>query len=252
MYVHACNLLSAHVKNKELHEDYLEEREEQIVKITDNVGTGDALYVEKDKRITIALPVFEEPEIVAKFIDGNKEILEKYPLIVVDRKGGLALKEYASFYRKTCCPTIGLPLGRSRRFLIGRVQTEFTLNLDADVLLPKNFVKKSLKKFEDPKVAVVALDYENLQGHLAFGPSIWRTEILQKLYDWEFRKTKKCECVYMWRKVRGAKYKIETLCMRAKHLKSVGTLIRQGKRGFRNCSWNILSRLYARAPRICG
>lgn len=219
------------------------------MKIIGNVGTRDALYVEKDKKITIALPVFEEPEIVAKFIEGNKEILEKYPLIVIDRKGGEPLKEYASFYRKTCCPTIGLPLGSSRKFLIGRVQTEFTLNLDVDVLLPKNFVKESLKKFEDPKVAVVALDYENLQGHLAFGPSIWRTEILQKLYDWEVRK-RECECIYMWGKVRGAKYKIETLCMRAKHLRSVSTLVRQEKRGFRNCTWNILSRLYTRAPRI--
>jgi hypothetical protein len=222
------------------------------VKIIGNVDTSDASYVEKNKKITIALPVFEEPEIVAKFIEGNKKILEKHPLIVIDRKGGEALKEYASFYRKTCCPTIGLPLGSSRKFLVGRVQTEFTLNLDVDVLLPKNFVKESLKKFEDPKVAVVALDYEDLQGHLAFGPSIWRTEVLQKLYDWEFRKTRECECIYMWGKVRGAGYKIETLCMRAKHLKSVGTLIRQEKRGFRNCTWNILSRLYTRAPRIRG
>ena len=221
-----------------------------MVKTTANVGTYDSSYVEKDKKITIALPVFEEPEIVAKFIECNMEILEKYPLIVIDRKGGEALKEHASFYRKTCCPTIGLPLGSSRRFLIRRGQTEFTLNLDVDVLLPRNFVEESLKKFEDPKVAVVALDYENLQGHLAFGPSIWKTEILQKLYDWEFRKTRKCECIYMWDKVHKAKYKIETLCMRAKHLRSVGTLIRQEKRCFLNCTSNILSRLYTRAPLI--
>ncbi|MDH5375921.1 MAG: hypothetical protein OEW95_08925 [Candidatus Bathyarchaeota archaeon] len=207
------------------------------------------VHFDKDKKITIALPVFEDPEIVAKFIDGNKEILEKYPLIVIDRNGGEALKEYASFYRKTCCPTIGLPLGSSRGFLIGRVETEFTLNLDVDVLLPKHFVKESLKKFEDPKVAVVALDYENLQGHLAFGPSIWRTEILQNLYDWGLWKTRKCECIYMWGKVRGAKYKVETLGMRAKHLRSVSILIGQGKRGFLNCSWNILSRLYTRFKR---
>jgi len=207
---------------------------------------GNTLYVEEENKITIVLPVFEEPDIVAKFIDGNKEILEKYPVIVIDRKGGEALREYASFYRKTCCPAIGWPLGRSRRFLIGRVQTEFTLNLDVDVLLPKHFVKESLKKFEDPKVAVVALDYENPQGHLAFGPSIWRTEILQKLYDWGLWKTKKCECIYMWGKVRESKYKVETLGTIAKHLKSVGTLAEQEKRGFLDCSWNILSRLYHR------
>jgi hypothetical protein len=207
------------------------------------------IYVNEDEKITLALPVFEDPKIVAKFIDSNKEILEKYPVIVIDRKGGEALKKYASFYRKTCCPTIGLPLRSSRRFLIGRVQTEFTLNLDVDVLLPKDFVEESLKKFEDPKVAVVALDYEDPQGHLAFGPSLWRTEILQNLYDWGLWKTKKCECIYMWGKVRGANYKIETLGMRAKHLKSVSILIGQRKRGFLNCSWNILSRLYTRFKR---
>jgi len=214
------------------------------VKTDGNAGTCDALYFEKDEKITIALPVFEKPEIVAKFIEGNKEILKKYPLIVIDRKGGKALKEYTSFYRKTCCPTIGFSLGSSRRFLIRRVQTEFTLNLDVDVLLPKDFVKESLRKFEDPKVAVVALDYENPQGHLAFGPSIWRTEILQKLYDWGLWKTRKCECNYMWGKVRSSKYKIETLGMRAKHLKSLATLVQQGKRCFFSCSLSILSRLH--------
>jgi cellulose synthase/poly-beta-1,6-N-acetylglucosamine synthase-like glycosyltransferase len=216
-------------------------------KIVGNVGPCDALFLEKDKKITIALPVYEEPDIVANFIDGNKEILEKYPVIVVDRKGGEALKKYASFYKKTSCPTIGLPLGNSRKFLIGRVQTEFTLNLDADVLLPKNFVKESLKKFEDPEVAVVALDYENPQGHLAFGPSIWRTEILQKLYDWQkLLKRKKCECIHMWSKVQRAKYRVETLGMSAKHVRSGDKLTRPREKGFLDRSWTILSRLYRR------
>lgn len=112
------------------------------MEVTGNAGTWDALYIENDRKITIALPVFEEPEVVAKFVNSNKEILKKHPLIVIDRKGGDILKEYASFYRKTSCPTIGWPLERSRRFLIRRVQTEFTLNLDVDVLLPKTFCKR--------------------------------------------------------------------------------------------------------------
>lgn len=109
----------------------------------------------------------------------------------------------------------------------------------------KHFVKESLKKFKDPRVAVVALNYEKPQGHLAFGPSIWRTKILQKLYDYESLKTRKCECIYMWNKVRGAKYKIETLNMRAKHLKSLGDFIKQRNGWFHNCAWNILIRLRA-------
>ncbi|MQY62144.1 glycosyltransferase [archaeon] len=215
---------------------------EQIMKFTGNSGKCDALSKKKDK-ITIVLPVFEEPEIVAKFVNSNKEILKKYPVIVIDRKGGDILKEYASFYRKTSCPTIGWPLGSSRGFLIRRVQTKFTLNLDIDVLLPKNFLKESLKKFKDPQVAAVALDYEKPQGHLAFGPSIWRTEILQKLYDWRFWKTRKCECIYMWDKLHGERNKLETLNMRAKHLKSLGDFIKQRKGGFHNSTWNILIRL---------
>jgi hypothetical protein len=45
--------------------------------------------------------------------------------------------------------------------------------------------------------------------------------------NWAEWKTKESECIYMWGKVRGAKYKIETLGMRAKHLRSVGTLTGQ-------------------------
>ena len=200
----------------------------------------------RNNTVTLVLPVMEEPEIVAKFVEGNKNILENFPLLVLDLKGGEPLKEYAFFYKKTRCPTIGMPLGSSRSFLIRRVQTEFTLNLDVDILLPKNFVTKALTKFKDPKVAVVALDYEKSQGHLAFGPSMWRTKILQALYNWEIWKTNECECIYMWKKVHKANYKIETLNMQARHLKSLGESIKQRKQGFSNCSWNILSLLYKR------
>jgi hypothetical protein len=198
----------------------------------------------RNDTVTLVLPVMEEPEVVYKFIEGNKDILKKFPLLVLDLKGGEPLKEYAFFYKKTRCPTIGMPLGSSRRFLIRRVQTEFTLNLDVDVLLPKNFVTKALTRFADSKVAAVALDYENSQGHLAFGPSLWRTKILQELYNWEIWKTKECECIYMWKKAHQANYKIKTLNMRAKHLKSLGEIIKQRKQGLSNCGWNILSLLY--------
>ena len=52
------------------------------MKIIGNVCTRDALHLEKGKKITIALPVFEEPEIVAKFIEGNKEILQNIHLLL--------------------------------------------------------------------------------------------------------------------------------------------------------------------------
>ena len=69
-------------------------------------------------------------------------------------------------------------------------------------------------------VVVVAIDYEKPQGHLAFGTSIWRTEVLKQLYDWESEKVGDCECIHMWKKVHCAGLQIETLPYRAKHLKS--------------------------------
>jgi len=198
------------------------------------------MFSEMGNRLTIVLPVFDEPAVVAKFVKHNESILKKYPLFVLDRKGGDVLKKYAAFYKKTSCPTIGLLLGSSRRFLIRRVQTEFTLNLDGDVLLPANFVEEALKKFENPRVVAVALDYTQSQGHAAFGPSIWRTSVLQKMYDWKFLKTIRCECLYMWDKLREEGYEVDTLDMRAIHLKSWGDFITQRNGGFQYHAWKIL------------
>ena len=206
--------------------------------------TGDLLSSKNEKStITITLPVFEEPEIVEKFLENNKETLEKHPIIVVDRKGGRILKDRALFYKKTSCPKIGMLLGSSRKFLINRVQTEFTLNLDTDIVLPTNFIGEALMKLKDPQVAAVALDYEKSQDHLAFGPSIWKTQILKKLYDWEYLKTTKCECIYMWEKLNNEGYKVEGLTMKAKHLKSFGDTLVIKKGGFYNCAWKNVMRI---------
>lgn len=201
------------------------------------------LRPKKDNSVTIIIPVFEEPELVTKFVNSNKEILEKHPLFVINRKGGDVLRDRASFYKKTSCPTIGMLLGSSRKFLIRRVQTKFTLCLDTDVLLPENFVQEALKKFEDSQVAAVALDYEKSQDHLAFGPSIWRTKILQKMYNWEYVKTTKCECIYMWDKLHKNGYKIETVDMRAKHIKDLGDFMIKKKGGLRNYTWKNIMRI---------
>ena len=203
----------------------------------------------KDNKITILIPVFEEPEIVAKFVDENKSILKRYPVFVLNKKGGAILKEYTSFYKKSSCPTIGWPLGSSRKFLIRRVQTEFSLNLDVDTILPPDFVNEALKKLNDPKVGAIALDYENPQGHLAFGPSLWRTKVLQKLYDYTFWKPK-CECIYMWNKLHRANLKVETLNKKAKHLKLLGDSIRQNKAGFLDYLWNIFISIAAKFKKI--
>jgi len=55
-------------------------------------------------------------------------------------------------------------------------------------------------------------------GHLGFGQSIWRTELLKELYDWDITNTM-CECTYLWGKLNRTKYRLETLSnIRCEHL----------------------------------
>jgi hypothetical protein len=152
-----------------------------------------------NKILTVVLPLKENQEILEKFIEGNRELLTNYPLIVIGFGN----------------------LPEARKYGISLVQTSFTLNLDSDVIIPLDFIEEALKEFQDDKVVVISIPYESdIQGHLPFGPSLWRTEILQELYDWEFGKGD-CECRYMWEKVKSLGYKIVELDMKAKHLRRI-------------------------------
>lgn len=171
--------------------------------------------------LTIVIPVYENPKIIKEFIIGNEKILTENRVIVVNRKGGEELKPFSTkwIYRDT-------PFWEARREGLDLVETEYTLCLDSDTILPDGYVEEALTILQLRRfVAVVAIDYEDLQGHLAFGTSIWRTAILRGLFDWSKNKDnspKECECVFMWSKVRRSKFKVETLDMRAKHLKIEG------------------------------
>lgn len=171
--------------------------------------------------LTIVIPVYENPKIIKEFIIGNEKILTENRVIVVNRKGGEELKPFSTkwIYRDT-------PFWEARREGLDLVETEYTLCLDSDTILPDGYIEEALTILQLRRfVAVVAIDYEDLQGHLAFGTSIWRTAILRGLFDWSKNKDnspKECECVYMWSKVRRSKFKVETLDMRAKHLKIEG------------------------------
>jgi hypothetical protein len=56
--------------------------------------------IKNDKMVSIVLPVFEEPEVVAKFLDYNIEIVHQCPLFVLDAKGGEILKNMLPFIEK--------------------------------------------------------------------------------------------------------------------------------------------------------
>jgi glycosyltransferase involved in cell wall biosynthesis len=168
----------------------------------------------KSKIITIVIPVKSPQELVASFLETNKKQLRKYKVVVVDSGGGEILEKYASTYLKE-----DLALSFARRRGYEFVKTPFTFNLDADVKIPETFFKDAMKILnEQEDVAVVALDYEKSMGHYGFGCSLWRTDILKKLYRWK-RGKPECECVFMWHRTLIAGKKLETLPYRAVHLR---------------------------------
>jgi len=160
--------------------------------------------------ITTVIAVREDAPI-HQFLELNP-FITKFPIIVVDSGGGEILRDVATEYIKET-----LPLSKARRTGILRVKTHYTLILDVDTVLPPEYITEALKILREENIAVTALDYEQLQGHLGFGTSLWKTQILKNLYDWEEGKI--CECVWMWSKVRKAGYRLETLPYRARHLK---------------------------------
>jgi len=168
-------------------------------------------------KITIVIPVKNPPNIDA-FISANSKLFSKYRIIVIDGGGGEKLKPFTEKYHRT-----SLSMSDARSLGISMVKTPFTLNLDSDVILPEDFIPNALKKLENKDVVVVSIEYERIQGHLPFGPSLWKTEWLQKLYDWRgwTEKMPICECIWMWNRVHTSGKNIETLCMRAKHLKGI-------------------------------
>lgn len=167
--------------------------------------------------LTICTPVKEDPSIVEKWLKLNRKILDKYPLVVVDRIGGQVLKDVATHYFQ-----VNSGLAFARRFCVEGVTSPYVLCLDADTVVPTLFPDVAVQLLErNPHLGAIALDYERLQGHLAFGASVWRADLLRILYTWRLEgNTNLCECFYMWNKLKAAGYGLEIPgLMRAKHLK---------------------------------
>jgi hypothetical protein len=179
--------------------------------------------------LSIVLPVKNPPDIQL-FIELTKPLLQLYPLIVVDSGGGEPLRPYCRYYLQQDCH-----FWEARRIGYGLAEAPFILNLDVDTVLPSKYVDEALKILEGDKAEAVAIDYERLQGHYAFGTSIWKTDWLMKLYDYPPKPVEKlikvgkqewvtafqcgfCECTYMWAKLLNCGGRLETLPYRAKHL----------------------------------
>lgn len=176
--------------------------------------------------ITILIPCCEEDQLVEWSIRANYEILVKYPLIIVDKNGGdkfLLLNQQGNLDIQYFAQDTSFWF--ARRFGLEFVKTKYVLCLDVDTVLPPHYIEDALSILESrPEVVCVAIDYAhpNHQNHLAFGTSIWRTELLKELYDWRLTADQQfgiCECKYMWQKVEKKKMIVETLSVEAKHLK---------------------------------
>lgn len=182
--------------------------------------------------ITIVIPV-KNPKFIDEFIDGNIDVLTNFPVIVVDSGGGEKLGKIAKVHIQK-----DVKLCEARKIGYGIVETEFIMNLDADVIIPKLYIQEALKALSiADAVSIFYEDVNHCQGALEFGCSIWRTDVLRKLYDFSFEivvsgKIVKvgshkfstlhngwCECTYMWRKLKENGFNLETLPFRAKHLK---------------------------------
>ena len=136
--------------------------------------------------LTILMLVNNEKQwIKDRFIEGNWKLLKR------------------PFLHITIGPEVK-GFWKARKEGLKRVESEYVLNLDADTILPEDYIEEAIHLLNvNPQVYAVALDYQFpfTQGHLAFGTSVWRTEVLRRLYN--FEPGDQCECIYMWNKIQG-------------------------------------------------
>lgn len=182
--------------------------------------------------ITIVIPI-KNPYDLDLFIENNKEIFKKHKVIVIDSGGGEKIQQCATKYIKK-----DVKLPNARMIGYDLTTTKYVMNLDSDVVIPEGYIDKAISLLESGAFAVSIFyeDVEHCQGALEYGISIWNTEKVRKLYDFSFDMivgdivkigpqtysslvSGWCECTYMWRKIKDNNGKLETLPIRAIHLK---------------------------------
>ena len=189
--------------------------------------------------LTIVIPIKNPPNLDL-FIKENKALLRSEARkIVIDSDGGNQFQNARSLgFLPLLYEGRDVPLWEARKIGYEYTVTPFILNLDCDVVLPLEYVDNALLLLREGKADAVAIHFDPVKtGHLEFGTSLWKTDILKKLYDYNISlisdgKIVKvgsmaystlnngwCECTYMWRKLKANGYKLETLPMRAKHLR---------------------------------
>jgi len=173
--------------------------------------------------VTIVIPVKEDPRIVKEFINWNQRLLTEFPLIVIDSKGGEQLKAYADWYFKG-----KMPFWQARKMAYKQVKTKFIFNLDSDVVPNRDYLLFAIHYLEDMDIGAVSTFFWNKphMGKLEYGVSVWRTELLKELYDYNPNKMSRdhrlCECIYMWDRLESKGHKLRPSDLFAKHINKEG------------------------------
>ena len=185
----------------------------------------------KNSNISIVIPVYNPPDLET-FINKNIGELMVNQTIVIDSGGGEALRNVSSIYVQQ-----KLSMLEARQLGYSLANEDYILNLDADMIIPLNFIPSAKKILQNnPNVGAVSLLHRKngkMIVHLTFGCSLWKKELLQKFYDYNPQKiadnnqvicvnpsseNKKyvivdcpfhCECVYMWSQLAFNGYSVE-------------------------------------------
>lgn len=124
----------------------------------------------------------------------------------------LLLKKLSQYHGKYLISlSMAKGMAQGRKEAIDRVCGIYTVIVDMDTEIPERYIEDAIALLsKDSKLACIAIDYTESQGHYAFGASVWKTEALKKLYDYR-EGTGWCECIYMYHKVLQAGYSMDTI-----------------------------------------
>jgi len=165
--------------------------------------------------LSVVIPVRDPPDL-PQFIREMEWLLFRSSLIVVDSGGGELLRGYTTVY-----VSADMAMGEARKLGILVVKTPFTLNLDVDAVISPSYLEAALEILRNNLAEAVATSYESFSHHYGFAGSLWKTDWLQRLYNYSTRAASGvCECDHMWARLAEAGGRLKKLPKRAKHLRT--------------------------------
>ena len=95
--------------------------------------------------------------------------------------------------------------------LLGKlITTKYIFFLDPDVLIPPNAIPMMIEEFEKhPDAGFMGIQYEPDAKHVMFGSTIWKTEVFNKIGEWD-GVAGGCDCNF-------AKIEVEKMGLKSTH-----------------------------------